>query len=145
MQAIIVSCCGCFHGRTLAVISMSCDNEATREFGPLLPGHLKVDFGDAVALEKIFKGWLNILFQDMVSLVFSIYMSRNLFMYFPYKTILSINFCFAWSWGFVFGVRFILWLVVFMECRAWGPNSWIFVRAHSRRGWGMYEGTEIFY
>lgn len=56
MQAIIVSCCGCFHGRTLAVISMSCDSEATRGFGPLLPGHLKVDFGDTVALEKIFKG-----------------------------------------------------------------------------------------
>ncbi|XP_054802715.1 ornithine aminotransferase, mitochondrial isoform X2 [Prosopis cineraria] len=54
-EAIIVSCCGCFHGRTLAVISMSCDNEATRGFGPLLPGHLKVDFGDANALEKIFK------------------------------------------------------------------------------------------
>ncbi|XP_052179581.1 ornithine aminotransferase, mitochondrial [Diospyros lotus] len=54
-EAIIVSCCGCFHGRTLAVISMSCDNEATRGFGPLLPGHLKVDFGDAVALEKIFR------------------------------------------------------------------------------------------
>ncbi|KAF7803148.1 ornithine aminotransferase, mitochondrial [Senna tora] len=54
-EAIIVSCCGCFHGRTLAVISMSCDNEATRGFGPLLPGHLKVDFGDADALEKIFK------------------------------------------------------------------------------------------
>lgn len=35
---------------------MSCDNEATRGFGPLLPGHLKVDFGDEVALEKIFKG-----------------------------------------------------------------------------------------
>lgn len=54
-EAIIVSCCGCFHGRTLAAISMSCDNEATRGFGPLLPGHLKVDFGDEVALEKIFK------------------------------------------------------------------------------------------
>lgn len=78
MQAIIVSCCGCFHGRTLGVISMSCDNEATREFGPLLPGHLKVDFGDAVALEKIFKGWENILFQDMVTLMFVIYMPRNL-------------------------------------------------------------------
>ncbi|KAJ7968967.1 Ornithine aminotransferase [Quillaja saponaria] len=55
-EAIIVSCCGCFHGRTLAVISMSCDNEATRGFGPLLRGHLKVDFGDIDALEKIFKG-----------------------------------------------------------------------------------------
>ncbi|KAJ0960124.1 hypothetical protein J5N97_000097 [Dioscorea zingiberensis] len=32
---------------TLAVISMSCDNEATRGFWPLVPGHLKVDFGDA--------------------------------------------------------------------------------------------------
>lgn len=35
---------------------MSCDNEATREFWPLLPGHLKVDFGDIAALEKVFKG-----------------------------------------------------------------------------------------
>ncbi|KAI5670958.1 hypothetical protein M9H77_11322 [Catharanthus roseus] len=54
-EAIIVSCCGCFHGRTLAVISMSCDNEATRGFWPLLHGQLKVDFGDKVALEKIFR------------------------------------------------------------------------------------------
>lgn len=56
MQAIIVSCCGCFHGRTLGAISMSCDNDATRGFGPLVPGQLKVDFGDAIALEKAFKG-----------------------------------------------------------------------------------------
>jgi ornithine--oxo-acid transaminase len=34
---------------------MSCDNDATRGFGPLVPGHLKVDFGDITALEKIFK------------------------------------------------------------------------------------------
>nr|CAD1841535.1 unnamed protein product [Ananas comosus var. bracteatus] len=54
-EAIIVSCCGCFHGRTLGVISMSCDNDATRGFGPLVPGHLKVDFGDIDALERIFK------------------------------------------------------------------------------------------
>lgn len=54
-EALVVSCCGCFHGRTLGVISMSCDNDATRGFGPLVPGHLKVDFGDAAALEKIFE------------------------------------------------------------------------------------------
>ncbi|KAL0911061.1 hypothetical protein M5K25_019167 [Dendrobium thyrsiflorum] len=54
-EAIIVSCCGCFHGRTLGAISMSCDNDATRGFGPLVPGQLKVDFGDANALEKTFK------------------------------------------------------------------------------------------
>lgn len=40
---------------------MSCDNEATRGFGPLLPGHLKVDFGDSSALEKIFKGLVYIM------------------------------------------------------------------------------------
>ncbi|WOL08940.1 ornithine aminotransferase, mitochondrial [Canna indica] len=54
-EALVVSCCGCFHGRTLGAISMSCDNDATRGFGPLVPGHLKVDFGDVSALEKIFK------------------------------------------------------------------------------------------
>ncbi|CAA6668075.1 unnamed protein product [Spirodela intermedia] len=54
-KAIIVSCCGCFHGRTLGVISMSCDNEAVCGFGPLLPGHMKVDFGDIEGLKKIFE------------------------------------------------------------------------------------------
>jgi ornithine--oxo-acid transaminase len=35
---------------------MSCDNDATRGFGPLVPGHLKVDFGDIDGLRKIFQG-----------------------------------------------------------------------------------------
>lgn len=35
---------------------MSCDNDATRGFGPLVPGHLKVDFGDIDGLKKIFEG-----------------------------------------------------------------------------------------
>jgi ornithine--oxo-acid transaminase len=52
-EAVIISCCGCFHGRTMAAISMSCDNEATRGFGPALGGNAKVDFGDATALEKL--------------------------------------------------------------------------------------------
>jgi acetylornithine/succinyldiaminopimelate/putrescine aminotransferase len=46
---------------------MSCDNEATRGFGPLMPGHLKVDFGDAEAIEKIFKG--SELFHTLSSIV----------------------------------------------------------------------------
>ncbi|CAI9278894.1 unnamed protein product [Lactuca saligna] len=54
-QGIIVSCCGCFHGRTMAAISMSCDNDATSGFWPLLPGQLKVDFGDEAALKKLFE------------------------------------------------------------------------------------------
>lgn len=40
----------------MAAISMSCDNEATRGFGPLLGGQAKVDFGDASALEKLLQG-----------------------------------------------------------------------------------------
>lgn len=55
-QAIIISCCGCFHGRTLAVISMSCDNDAVGGFGPLMPGLLKVEYGNADALAKLLEG-----------------------------------------------------------------------------------------
>jgi ornithine--oxo-acid transaminase len=54
-EAIIISCCGCFHGRTMAAISMSCDSEATRDFGPAVGGHAKVDFGDANALAILLK------------------------------------------------------------------------------------------
>lgn len=68
VKAIIVSCCGCFHGRTLAAISMSCDNEATRGFWPLLPGNLKVDFGDAAALERVFKGMRRCVFNCTLNL-----------------------------------------------------------------------------
>jgi ornithine--oxo-acid transaminase len=45
-----------FHDRTLGVICMSSDNDATRGFGPLVHGHLKVDFGDIDGLRKIFQG-----------------------------------------------------------------------------------------
>eukprot|EP00850_Spirogloea_muscicola_P020234 SM000210S06748 [mRNA] locus=s210:137233:139576:- [translate_table: standard] len=54
-QLLMVSCCGCFHGRTLGAISMSCDNDATRGFWPLVPGNMKVDFGDIDALRKVFR------------------------------------------------------------------------------------------
>ena len=36
-KAIVIACRNNFHGRTLAVISMSTDPEARREFGPFLP------------------------------------------------------------------------------------------------------------
>lgn len=52
-KAIIISCCGCFHGRTLSVISMSCDNEAVGGFGPLMPGLLKVEYDNVDALAKL--------------------------------------------------------------------------------------------
>ncbi|KAJ0637713.1 putative ornithine aminotransferase [Helianthus annuus] len=65
-QAIIVSCCGCFHGRTMGAISMSCDNDATRGFWPLLPGQLKVDFGDEAALKKVFEGLSMFFFLQLI-------------------------------------------------------------------------------
>lgn len=49
---------------------MSCDNETTRGFGPLVPGHLKVDFGDAVGLEKIFKGLNTMILNHHIVLTF---------------------------------------------------------------------------
>lgn len=49
-EQLIASACGCFHGRTAAAISMSCDPDATTGFAPLLPGTVKVPFGDAEAL-----------------------------------------------------------------------------------------------
>lgn len=54
-EAIILSACGCFHGRTMHAISMSCDPEAQVGFGPLVPGHDKVDFNDLVGLEAKLK------------------------------------------------------------------------------------------
>ncbi len=51
-QAVILSACGCFHGRTLHAISMSCDPEAIENFGPLVPGHDKVRYDDLPHLEK---------------------------------------------------------------------------------------------
>jgi len=48
-----VSCKGCFHGRTLAIVSMSDDPSAYEGFGPKLPGLMSVEYNDAEALEKL--------------------------------------------------------------------------------------------
>lgn len=53
-EALVVSVNGCFHGRTVGVISMSTDPSATDGFGPFVPGHLKVPFDDIDSLKKIF-------------------------------------------------------------------------------------------
>ncbi len=41
-----------FHGRTIAVISMSTDPDSTVNYGPYVPGFKKVPYGDAEAIEK---------------------------------------------------------------------------------------------
>lgn len=77
---------------------MSCDNEATRGFGPLVPGHLKVDFGDAVGLEKIFKGSNTMILNHHIVLAF------------------FCIYCVAENGLINFFV---------MECREWRSNCWI--------------------
>jgi ornithine--oxo-acid transaminase len=41
-----------FHGRTIAVISMSSDPDATVNYGPYVPGFRRVPYADAQAIEK---------------------------------------------------------------------------------------------
>ena len=43
---------GNFHGRTLAAISMSIDPESLVNYGPYVPGFIKVPFADAQAVEN---------------------------------------------------------------------------------------------
>ncbi len=54
-EAVIISACGCFHGRTMHAITMSCDPEAVANFGPLVPGHVKVLYNDLAHLEQRLK------------------------------------------------------------------------------------------
>mgnify|MGYP000848849231 CR=1 FL=1 len=51
-QAKIICCEENFHGRTIAIISMSTDPEATENYGPFLPGIEKIPYDDIDALEK---------------------------------------------------------------------------------------------
>eukprot|EP01102_Stenamoeba_stenopodia_P006989 TRINITY_DN1952_c0_g7_i1.p1 TRINITY_DN1952_c0_g7~~TRINITY_DN1952_c0_g7_i1.p1 ORF type:complete len:493 (-),score=61.24 TRINITY_DN1952_c0_g7_i1:26-1393(-) len=53
-EALIVGCNGCFHGRTLGIISLSDDESSRNEFGPYLPGLLRVPYNDLPALETLF-------------------------------------------------------------------------------------------
>jgi ornithine--oxo-acid transaminase len=52
-QALIVSANGCFHGRTIGVISMSTDPSAQRGFGPFVPGMIKIPYNDVDALRQV--------------------------------------------------------------------------------------------
>ncbi|MDP1640932.1 MAG: ornithine--oxo-acid transaminase [Phenylobacterium sp.] len=50
-QAEIIVCSENFHGRTLAIVGFSTDEQARGGFGPFAPGFKVVPFGDASALE----------------------------------------------------------------------------------------------
>jgi len=50
-QAEVIVCDNNFHGRTLAIIGFSTDENARKNFGPFAPGFTSIPFGDADALE----------------------------------------------------------------------------------------------
>jgi len=51
-QAEIICCAGNFHGRTIAVISFSSDEQYRSGFGPLTPGFKVVPYGDVEAVRR---------------------------------------------------------------------------------------------
>jgi len=50
-QAEIIACTGNFHGRTMAAVSLSSDEEYQRGFGPMLPGIKLIPYGNLDALK----------------------------------------------------------------------------------------------
>ena len=54
-EAVVIFPKGNFGGRTTGAISASTDPDSFSGFGPLLPGIVHVDFGDADALDQMFK------------------------------------------------------------------------------------------
>jgi ornithine--oxo-acid transaminase len=50
-EAEIIVCEGNFHGRTMAAISLSSEEEYKRGFGPMLPGIKLIPYGDLAALK----------------------------------------------------------------------------------------------
>jgi ornithine--oxo-acid transaminase len=51
-EAKIIVCNGNFHGRTIAIISMSSDPDSYNDYGPYTPGFINVPYNDIKALEK---------------------------------------------------------------------------------------------
>jgi ornithine--oxo-acid transaminase len=51
-KAEIIACEGNFHGRTVAAVSLSSDEENKRNFGPGLPGIKLIPYGDLEALKQ---------------------------------------------------------------------------------------------
>lgn len=51
-KAEIIVCNENFHGRTIAVVSMSSDPDAKQNYGPYVPGFTNIPYNDLTALEK---------------------------------------------------------------------------------------------
>jgi len=48
----IIACEGNFHGRTISIVSMSTDPDATNDYGPFTPGFIIIPYNDLKALEN---------------------------------------------------------------------------------------------
>ncbi len=62
-EAIVLSCTGNFHGRTIAIVSMSTDPSSTSGFGPFVPSigcicpatNARLDYNNVDSLEAALK------------------------------------------------------------------------------------------
>ena len=59
-KAEIVVCENNFHGRTTTIISFSSDPVASKNFGPLTKGFIKIEYDNLIALEDILKNNSNV-------------------------------------------------------------------------------------
>jgi len=59
-EAKIIVCENNFHGRTITIVSMSTDPEATSDYGPFTPGFITIPYNDIDALEKALESDKNI-------------------------------------------------------------------------------------
>lgn len=65
-QAEIIACVDNFHGRTMAAVSLSSEEDNKRGFGPMLPGFKVIPFGDIDALKAaITKNTAGFLFEPI--------------------------------------------------------------------------------
>jgi len=54
-KALIITCEGNFHGRTTGIISFSTDPDATRNYGPFMPGFITIPYNDLNSLKEALK------------------------------------------------------------------------------------------
>src|SRR5574344_462455 len=52
-EALIMTCDGNFHGRTITIVSISTDPESYGQYGPFTPGFVTIPYNDASAPEKV--------------------------------------------------------------------------------------------
>ena len=60
-KAEIVVCENNFHGRTTTIISFSSDPVASKNFGPLTKGFIKIEYDNLIALEDVLKNNSNVV------------------------------------------------------------------------------------